>query len=222
MERESLKQFIKTTKKSRSTINRFYKRNPELKAEVKYNRGKNYYPNEHARYFDSEIMFDENKILNQENKSMKNVITCLMDKDTLQMRLWYMDWSYFITVAYKVERNKKSCYRMMHGIFDTLIERYGDQTDIRIFYTTEPFVNRKGYHNHFVIDISNKSLVEVILDEISLYFEYDRIDYRLYDPYKAGLFYMVKNGLHGEDWDILGNNLKNEGEKYLTQSLNAG
>ncbi len=207
---ESLKEFIKRTKKSRSTINRFYKRNPELKAEVKYNRGKNYYPTDHARYFNSEIMFDDNKLLQQENKSMKNVIDCLMDRDSLQMTLWYKDWSYFFTVAYKAERNKKSCFRMMHGLYEMLIEKYGERTEIRIFFTTEPFVNRKGYHNHFVIYISNKSLVEVILDEISLYFEYDRVDYSLYNCYKAGLFYMVKEGLVAEDWDILGNNLKDD------------
>ncbi len=213
MKIESLNEFIIRTQKSKSTLNRFYKKNPELKKEIIF-RKKNYYPIEHAKYFDSEIMFDENKILTQENKTMKNVIECLMDKDSMQMRLWYMEWTYFFTIAYKLERNKKSCYRMMNGMFDTLIERYGDQTDIRIFFTTEPFENRKGFHNHFVIFVSNKSLLDVILDDISLYFEYDRSNYSLYSPYKAALFYMVKRGLHGEDWDILGNNLKDEGEKY--------
>lgn len=213
MKIESLKEFMKRTKKSRSTIGRFYKKNPEKKEEIIF-RKRNYYPIEHARYFDSEIMFDENKELSQENKTMRNVIECLMDRDSMQTRLWYMEWSYFGTVAYNVERNKKSCYRMMNGLYDTLIERYGDQTDLRIFFTTEPFANRKGYHNHFVLFISNKSLLQTILDEISLYFEYDRSEFCIYDPFKAALFYMVKEGLHGEDWDILGNNLKSEGDKY--------
>ncbi|MBY0534434.1 MAG: hypothetical protein K2P88_01165 [Chitinophagaceae bacterium] len=213
MKIESLKEFMRRTKKSRSTIGRFYKRNPEKRAEIIF-RKKNYYPIEHARYFDSEIMFDVNKELTQENKTMRNVIECLMDRESMQTRLWYMEWSYFGTVAYKLERNKKSCRRMMQGLFDTLTERYGDQTDIRIFFTTEPFINRNGFHNHFVLFVSNKSLLQTILDEICLYFEYDRSDFKPYNPFKAGLFYMVKNGIHGEDWDILGNNLKAEGEKY--------
>jgi hypothetical protein len=29
--------------------------------------------------------------------------------------------------------------------------------------------------------------------------------------YKAGLFYISKEGLVGEDWDIMGNNLKKDG-----------
>jgi hypothetical protein len=221
MKIEPLKEFLKRTQVSESTIKRFYRKNPELKAEVIF-RKKNYYPIEHARYFNSEIMFDENKQLRQENNSMRNVIECLMDRDSLQMRLWYMDWSYFFTVAYKVERNKKSCFRMMHGLYDTLIERYGDRTEIRLFFTTEPFANRNGYHNHFVIHISNKALAETILDDINLYFEYDKTDSKIYDPYRAALFYMVKNGIHGDDWDILGNNLAADGEKYSSAKLNVG
>lgn len=209
MKIEPLKEFLKRTQVSESTIKRFYRKNPELKAEVIF-RKKNYYPIEHARYFNSEIMFDENKQLWQENNAMRNVIDCLMDRDSLQMRLWYMDWSYFFTVAYKIERNKKSCFRMMHGLYDTLIERYGDRTEIRLFFTTEPFTNRNGYHNHFAIYISNKSLAETILDDINLYFENDRVESSLYSKYKAGLFYMTKTGLVSEDWDILGNKLKED------------
>lgn len=213
MKIEPINEFIKRTKASRSKIFRFYKKHPELKAEIIFRR-KNYYPIEHARYFDSEIMFDENKALRQENNSMKNVIKCLMDRDSLHMRLWHMEWSYFCTVAYKAERNKKSCFRMMHGLYDTLIERYGDRTQIRLFFTTEPFANRNGYHNHFVLYVSNKSLLQTIMDDISLYFEYDRFDFKPYDPYRAALFYMAKDGIHGDEWDIIGNNLEKEGEKY--------
>ena len=214
MKIETLKEFIKRTNVSESTIKRFYKKNPELKAEVKF-RKKNYYPIEHARYFNSEIMFDENQQLRLENKSMRNLIECLMDKDSFQTKLWYMNWSYLFTVAYNLERNKKSCFRMMHGLYDKLIELYGDRTEIRLFFTTEPFTNRKGFHNHFVIFISNKSLEKAILEEISMYFQNDRLDNKIYDQYKAGLFYMVKNGIHDDDWDILGNNLGGEGDKFL-------
>ena len=212
MKIETLKEFIKRTKTSRSSIYRFYKNNPELKSKIIF-RKKYYYPIEHAKYFDSEIMFDENKQLNLENKSMRNLINCLMDRDSLQMHLWYMDWSFFYTIAYKLERNKKSCRKMMDSLYETLLERYGDRTTIRLFYTTEPFANRNGYHNHFVLYISNKSMEDAILDDINLYFEYDRSENKIYDPYKAALFYMIKNGIHGDDWDILGNNLEADGEK---------
>ena len=102
---------------------------------------------------------------------------------------------------------------MMDSLYETLLERYGDRTTIRLFYTTEPFANRNGYHNHFVLYISNKSMEDAILDDINLYFEYDRSENKIYDPYKAALFYMIKNGIHGDDWDILGNNLEADGEK---------
>lgn len=51
-------------------------------------------------------MFDENKILRTENKSMRNLIDCLVDKDSLQFRLWELEWSFFFTVAYQADRNK--------------------------------------------------------------------------------------------------------------------
>ncbi len=105
---------------------------------------------------------------------------------------------------------------MMHGLYDKLIEHYGDRTEIRLFFTTEPFANRNGYHNHFAIYISNKTLIEAITDEISLYFEYDRADSSLYNKYKAGLFYMAKKGLVSEDWDILGNRLSESAKVMKT------
>lgn len=35
----------------------------------------------------------------------------------------------------------------MTSMFDELNTKYGEETDLRIFFTTEPFSNRKGYHN---------------------------------------------------------------------------
>jgi hypothetical protein len=151
-------------------------------------------------------MYDENKILRQENQSMRNLIDCLVDKDSLQYRLWQMDWSFFFTVAYKNDREKDSCFRQMHGVYDYLQKKYGDATELRMFFTTEPFTNRKGYHNHFVIHIENKKLHEAVVTDIQDYFNYDRVDVSLYDRYKAGLFYMSKDGLNGDDWDFIDNN----------------
>jgi hypothetical protein len=206
MKIDNIKEFTKRTKASKSTIYRFYKRNTELWNETKIKGNKRYFPAEHAKYFDSEIMFDENKVLVLENKSMRNVIDCLMDKDSLQTRLWYMDWTFFITVAYKSDKSKKNCFRTMHSLYEHLSAKYGEVTELRIFFTTEPFANRTGYHNHFVLFISNEKLQETVLNDVQEFFSFDRVDCRLYDKYKAGLFYVAKLGLINEDWDILVNN----------------
>nr|WP_315203606.1 hypothetical protein [uncultured Flavobacterium sp.] len=208
MKYENIKEFIISTKSSKSTIYRFYGKNEDLFAETKKTNGKRMFPVDHARYFDSEIMFDENKILRQENQSMRNLIDCLADKTSFQHTFWQMDWSFFFTVAYKLERNKTSCFKQMHGMYDYLTEKYGTSTGIRLFFTTESFTNRKGYHNHFVIHIEDKKLHEQIVTDIQDYFNYDRTDISIYDRYKAGLFYMSKEGLNGEDWDFI-NNSKN-------------
>lgn len=207
MQIENIKEFEKRTKKSKSTIYRFYGKNPELWAETKMKGNKRLYPVSHAKYFDSEIMFDENKILTQENRSMKNLIDCLMDENSLIRKLWFMDWSFFGTVAYRNERNKKSCYRMMNGLYDVLLNKYGEVAEVRIFFTTEPFINRNGFHNHFVFYCSDKKLYELIQNDIEEYFYGNRIEIEPYNQYEAGLFYMVKEGMVNEDWDILGNRL---------------
>lgn len=210
MKYEDLKEFIISSKKSKSTIIRFYKKNDELSLETKMKNGKRYYPKEHVRYFDSEQMFDDNKVLRLENQSMKNLIDCLVDKDSLSTRLWHMDWSFFFTIAYKTDRNKKSCFRQMHAIYENLISKYGDETGIKIFFTTEAFSNRTGYHNHFVLHVENKKLHQQIIEEIQNHFSYDRVDCGVYDKYKAVLFYATKEGLMNEDWDIIGNNLSKD------------
>lgn len=162
MKFENIKEFIITTKCSKSKIYRFYKKNEDLFGETKMKSGKRIFPVDHGRYFDSEIMFDENKLLRQENNSMKNLIDCLVDKESLQYRLWQLNWDFFFTVAYKNDRNKKSCFRQMNAVYEEIIKNYGNDTDVRLFFTTEPFANRAGHHNHFVLHIGNKNLHEEI------------------------------------------------------------
>lgn len=208
MKYENIKEFTVTTKASKSKVYRFYKKNVELFNETKLRSGKRLFPVDHARYFDSEIMFDENKILRQENQSMRNLIDCLADKTSFQHTFWQMDWSFFFTIAYKAERKKISCFKQMHGVYKYLQKKYGNDTELRMFFTTEPFTNRAGYHNHFVIYIADKKLHEQVVTDIQEYFSYDRVDVSLYDRYKAGLFYMSKEGLNGEDWDFINDNNK--------------
>ena len=214
MKYENITEFKITTKVSKSKVYRFYKKNEELWSETKLKNGKRMFPVDHARYFDSEIMFDENKVLRQENQSMRNLIDNLVDKDSLQFRIWQLDWSFFLTVAYKLERNKKSCYKQMNALYEHLEQKYGDVTKLRLFFTSEPFTNRKGYHNHMVLNVTNRKLHEEILNEIRDYFSFDRVDVRPYDMYKAVVFYMTKEGTINEDWDILGNNIKEDGLQF--------
>lgn len=207
MKIESIKEFTKRIKKSKSTVYRFYERNPELWLETKLKSNKRLFPVEHAKYFDSILMYDQNKILMLENKSMKNLIDGLMDKDSLPTTLWYMGWSLFVTVAYRNEKNKKACFRMMHAYYDNLIEKYGADNEIRMFFSTEPFANRAGYHNHFVLYVSDQKLLSEIQKGLDNFFVMDRVEAEPYNIYEGGLFYVVKDGLVNEDWDILGNKL---------------
>jgi hypothetical protein len=205
MKYEGIKQFTNSTKTSKSTIYRFYKKNIDLWSETKMSGNKRVYPKEHARYFSSEIMFDENVMLRQENQSLRNLIDCLVDKDSLQYRLWEMDWTYFVTVAYKLERDKKGCFHQIHSLFNHLNKKFGYDSTLRLFFTSEPFTNRTGYHNHFVVYVENKHLIEDVYNEIFKFFQYDRVDVKKYDRYKAGLFYISKDGLHYDDWDYIDN-----------------
>jgi hypothetical protein len=52
--------------------------------------------------------------------------------------------------------------------------------------------------------MSNEKLQEEIIGYIKSFFQFNRIDIKKYDPFKAGLFYMSKEGLINEDWDIFG------------------
>lgn len=170
---------------------------------------KRYFPIHHEKYFNSEKMYEENKILQSENKSMRKLIDyCLSDTNGLPYKLWTMDWSFFCTIAYRTEKNKKSCFRQITSMYEHLISVFGDSTELRLFFTTEPFANRRtGYHSHFILHISNKELHKVISNEIKNFFHYDRVDLEPYNKYEGGVFYISKGGLKDEDWDILGTNL---------------
>lgn len=187
----------------RSTLYRFYKKHEDLWEETVFKHNRRYIPANHDRYFDNEIMVEENRQMAKENQSMRKLIDCLVDKDSLQTTLWYMDWTFFITVSYKADRSKKSCYRMMTSYFDALVKKFSGSTEVRLFFTTEKYALRKGFHNHVALYISNPKQREAITNFTYDFFEYDRIDFEAYNKYEAGLFYMCKEGLVNEDWDIL-------------------
>lgn len=203
MKTEKIEKFVKSAKRSKSTVYRFYKNNEDLFAETIFKKGERFFPCDHAQYFNSEVMFNENKVLKKENRQMKNLLDCLVDRNSMPSVLYGMEWSLFITVSYRAERNKKSCFKQMHGLYDSLQLKYGNDTSVRMFFTTEAFTNRVGYHNHFVLHAENKKLLEEITKDITTYFRYDIVDVEPYNRYEAGLFYISKGGLQNEDWDFL-------------------
>lgn len=103
---ETISQFTKTAKTSRSSLYRFYKKNDGLFEETKLKSNKRLIPQSHAKYFDSDLLFDELLTSLLEIKSLRRLIDCLADKDTLPTTFWNLDWSFFVTVAYRAERKK--------------------------------------------------------------------------------------------------------------------
>ena len=81
-----------------------------------------------------------------------------------------------------------------------------------MFFTTEPFHNRHGFHNHLVLKIDGNS--EFVKEFIEKHAPVGIIDVKPYDKELAGVFYTAKNKHKNKDsWDILGNKLKEEGLK---------
>lgn len=215
MKYENIEKFAKRVGKSTRTIHRFYNKYPELKMEAKGERPK-LYPIEHKKYWKSELLFENNLKLVKDNREAKNLIDYLYNNDNpLAIKYWHMKWSMFVSVDYKYERDKTYCFTKMSHLYAKLESEFGDKTTIRMFFVTEPFANRNnGQHNHITLYIGDESLKPIIIKEIKQFFRNDRVDISDYNKYKGGLFYMMKNGIQGEDWDILGNNLVKEGIEY--------
>lgn len=215
MKYEDIDTFAERVGKNRRTIFRFYEKYLELKSETK-KKGKRLIPIAHEKFWNPEMLFEENKTLSDSNRMMQNLLDYLHEnKNPLANKFWGLDWSYFVSVDYKHERNKNYSISMMNKLYEMLEKKYGKDTTIRMFFTTEPFANRNnGQHNHFMIYVENKTLGKGVLNEIKKFFQHDRVDSSDYTKYKGGLFYMTKEGTQGTDWDILGNNLTIEGIKY--------
>ncbi|MBZ9628143.1 hypothetical protein LB450_08535 [Psychroflexus sp. CAK1W] len=200
-------EFVKKAGISRSTLYRTYKESPELWGETIIKKGKRVIPEKHYKYFDRDLLF-------RDNKSLRNLLDCLQERDSLPHRLWYSDWSFFVTISYKLNRNKEACANRMRQLYDAIIEEYGSETNFKMFFASEPFVNRKGFHNHLVIHIDNIKFKESIRNMIKNEFKNDKLEFSNYDHRLGAIFYTAKAGLEDTEWDLLGNNLIQEGIKY--------
>lgn len=202
-----LKETSEKTGVSRATIYRFYDKNPQLMAETKIKNKKRLIPEAHLPLITKTNIYSKYIKLDKEYTQLKKLVDVITVPDSLQYTLYQMGWDWFGTIAFKNEFNTKQSFHRMLQAYDHIIDLYGSKTDLRIFFTVEPFSNRKGTHIHFVLAIDNNYLMNEVLTEIKNYFIKSRIDLREYDKYKAGIYYISKCGLQGEDWDILGNNL---------------
>jgi hypothetical protein len=200
-------EFIKNAGISRSKLYRTYKDSPELWDETTIKNGKRVIPEKHYKYFDREL-------LNRDNKSMRNLLDCLQNQNSLPYRLWYSNWTYFVTISYKLDRTKEACANRMRQLYDAINLKFGALTTFRMFFTSEPFTNRKGFHNHIVINVDNKKLSWSIKRMIEIEFKHDKVDISNYNHRLGAMFYIAKEGLDDTEWDLLGNNLMEEGVDY--------
>ena len=141
-----------------------------------------------------------NEIVRSRQKS--NTIECLFSKkETLEYRLSQMHWDYFVTIAYEEALNKDRCFTVMHQLYEDL-KTMSFGSDVAMFFTTEPFTNRKGCHNHFVLRINAEP--ELLRDFIQEKAPKGRVDLKRYDRELAGVFYICKDGIKDIDWDLPG------------------
>jgi hypothetical protein len=159
--------------------------------------------------FVSPMVFD----LLERNKQLSNTIACMHRTGSLEQHLSFLKWDYFVTVSYKDALSSKRCFSAMSELYEK-IEAYSFGGDCRMFFTTEPFSNRKGYHNHLVLRMNAD--IDTVTRFIEKYAPIGRVDVKTYDHELAGVFYTAKNKHKSDDWDLLGNKLTEEGMQLLT------
>jgi hypothetical protein len=141
------------------------------------------------------------------NRQLSNTIRCLHRTRTLEQQLSFFEWDFFVTISYEDSLSKKKCFSAMSELYDEMVKESCGK-EVRMFFTTEPFANRYGYHNHLAIKMSGT--LEDIKRFIERYAPIGIVDVQPYDPELAGIFYICKNGRDGVDWDLMGNNLSKE------------
>ena len=194
-------EFIEKSKVSCSTIDRFYRQYPDIAKERKEEGKRKDIPEQHLKYFDQNLMIKTDQEKDRKIDSLQKIIWLSRDENSLAAKLWHQDWVIFGTVSYRTDYSKDTCYIKMVKMYNQLKENLYD-IDLRFFFTTESFDVRGGNHNHFVINCNYRN-VNHVKDFIKKHFRWDRIDQRKYNPEEAAIFYIMKEGLQGTDWDYL-------------------
>ena len=169
-------------------------------------------------------LLNENQNTLNRNKQLSNTIKLLPETFslnpertlTLEQYLYLYDWDYFITIAYEESLPQMECFSIMHRLYDQ-IENANPNKTTRMFFTTEPFTDRKGYHNHFILKSSlGEKDIENIINQTT---PKGRIDIRIYDKELAATFYINKHARNNKYWDITNNQRKEEGWDILGNKL---
>jgi hypothetical protein len=153
----------------------------------------------------------EKRKLEREIRSLKNTIDCITNTKEIGYVLHNHSWSFFGAVNYKEETSKKRCRDTMVNLYKHLFETFGKQTEIKFFFTTEDVHGGGNNHSHFVLYLSDATLLERAKAEIEKHLEGQRVYIDQYTHYKAGIFYNCKEGLRDTNWDILGSSLSPDG-----------
>ena len=207
----TLEEMASIGKKSTRTIerrrNKIIKENPEIDWFRMKSKPYKYHKN-FLEEFVSPVVFD----LLDRNKQLSNTIKCMHRTGTLEQHLSFLDWDYFVTISYEDPLGSKRCFSAMSELYER-IEAFSFSGDCRMFFTTEPFSNRKGHHNHIVLKMSADT--STVTRFIEKYAPVGRVDVRTYDNELAGVFYTAKDKHRNDDWDLLGNRLTDEGKELL-------
>ena len=134
------------------------------------------------------------------NNKQQNIINIFKNPNSIEKHLLKHDWKIFATVSPKHDWTEEQCRNQMSKLFE-LIKDINDE--VKLFWTSEPFTNRSGYHNHFLIEFSDDNNYLVVKEKVKKYFKGNKVDVQKYDNTKLGAFYICKKGLNGESWDIL-------------------
>lgn len=201
MKYNTIEEFIDKTNVSRSTVDRFYRKYPDIGNE-RINVGKRKdIPESHLKYFSMDLMMKEEKVNQDKIDKLKKLLTLIREKSSLASTLWNMNWEFFGTISYSQDHSKDTCYNKMVKMFNQLKSDIED-SELKIFFTTESYDVRGGNHNHFVLNCNTRN-VNQVNNLMKEHFNWNRVDLKPYNPEEAGLFYLIKDGLQGTDWDYL-------------------
>ena len=212
MKYEKIEEFAKRVDVTRRTIFRFYSKNSKLKEETKIENRCRVIPISHKRFWNVDELFESNKLLNNDNRMMSNLLRALQTGNILIRKLWFLKWSHIITICPEV-CSKDYCRSRISQFYDEINEMYGKKTKLRIFFNSERYSSGIGYHTHIILNIENKKLQPIIIEHLENYFQSDKIEVDEYDFKKGFLFYSIKNrnDFKTTSWELNGNNLEKEG-----------
>ena len=194
-------EFIEKSKVSCSTIDRFYRKYPEIGNERKEVGKRKDIPESHLRYFDLGLMIKSDQEKDKKIKNLQNMLRVVKDENSLATNFWYMDWKFFGTVSYSSDCTRDTCYNKMVKMFNHLKLNVVD-TELSLFVKTESFPVRSVTHIDCVLNcsVSNLDQVRNLITEM---FPRDRVDLQTYNLDEAGIFYISKDGYDGIAWDYL-------------------